>query len=227
MEDENASRLTASLEENPFRLIDEGQLMTTLKVLKIKRSVWDAITTTYPNAHLIYDPSIVDDYPGEDFATITNQFFDFKSANTISARKTIFKKWLKEYWNIFKARTFEQCCENIYATLKAYNSESEYPLPCINWIPSFGGMLSIVVKEYSEFRFKQINKIEPPLVHCALEKCQPEGDNPEDRVPEQVLNTPPGIKQLQRAERPKTPELHLLEIRRFKTPKSEHEVPGD
>jgi hypothetical protein len=214
-------------EQDPFGLINEGQLGLTLQYLHIKQSVWDSITQTYPKIYEIFHPSFVDDVDGEYFAVVTNQFFDFKNANTISSRKIIFKKWLKEYWNIFKARTFKACCENIYMTLIQHNQDNPSAMvPCINWIPSFGGLISLAVKEVNEIKFKEMKKITYPLKHAALED-DPHEDAilkdfymdlgiiqepttqtaPGDQVSEEILNTRPGI-----------PKIALMGIKRPMTP---------
>jgi hypothetical protein len=103
-------------------------------------------------------------------------------------------------------------------------------VPCINWIPSFGGLILLAVREVNEIKFKEMKNIKYPLKHAALED-DPHEDAilkdfyldmgiiqeptaPGDEVSEEILSTRPGIPKiaLMGMPRPKTPIERAVKI---------------
>jgi hypothetical protein len=151
---------------DPFEQFDPGHLKRTLRKCKVRETTWENIRHTYQTCRFDYDPLIIDDADDVHFAETTNKFFDFKKAVTIKTRKTVFKQWVKTYWDYFKAETFDNLCENIYNGLVQSNQQDpRNAVPCINWIPVYGGMVSELPTygDEMEIEYKKVHNIQYPL----------------------------------------------------------------
>jgi hypothetical protein len=154
---------------NPFQQFNEYLLIRALKKAHIPEANWVNFQRAYQTIENEFDPAVIDVVEDEYFIQTTNTFFDFKKACTIESRRTVFKKWLKNNWKYFKARNFDEVCQNIFSALNAYNSENDL-LIYINWISCYGGLLREppAKPDKLEIDYKKDKKFVypvPPLYH--------------------------------------------------------------
>jgi aromatic ring-opening dioxygenase catalytic subunit (LigB family) len=145
----------------PFTITEPIKWKDVLERHRIKESTWKKMMLEYQNWCPEFNPNILDYVDDEKFCNQCNAFYYFKK-KTIKNVKKEFLKWLKEYWQVMHADTFEEICIRCNSTLYQYNEENkEHQLPFINWIPFYGGLLRKGKRDErdEEFRYHIKHKI--------------------------------------------------------------------